>query len=198
LSSNISGLFLNRLFFCKGKRGQARSAEYGLVRHADTRVQKRFLDKPGWMLIPPRLLFLPVGSSSAHIHAFVCFLVTARIIPFPRSPASPKQPPARFQVQARFRETLSEVRRQWSVVRSPWSEVLESLQCYFRELRIFGKIFPPLFPLFPPVQILWLRLAALRLCGFALRFFRKRAQTMGDYFFVSVSGSLPIPLSRQP
>jgi hypothetical protein len=30
-------------------------------------------------------------------------------------------------------------------------------------LRIFGKIFPPLFSLFAPVQILWLRLAALGL-----------------------------------
>jgi magnesium-transporting ATPase (P-type) len=35
-------------------------------------------------------------------------------------------------------------------------------------LRISGKIFPPLFSLFAPVQILWLRLAALGLCAFAL------------------------------
>jgi hypothetical protein len=41
-----------------------------------------------------------------------------------------------------------------------------SLQCCSRELRIFGKVFHSLFPLFPlfaPVQVLWLQLAALRL-----------------------------------
>ena len=43
------------------------------------------------------------------------------------------------------------------------------LQCYFRELRIFGKIFPPLFSLCAPFQVLWLRLAALGPCAFALR-----------------------------
>jgi hypothetical protein len=37
------------------------------------------------------------------------------------------------------------------------------LQCYIGKLRISGKIFPPLFSLFAPVQILWLRLAALGL-----------------------------------
>jgi hypothetical protein len=37
-----------------------------------------------------------------------------------------------------------------------------ALQCYLRKLCIFGKIFHPLFSLFSPVQILWLRLAALR------------------------------------
>jgi hypothetical protein len=36
------------------------------------------------------------------------------------------------------------------------------LQCNIGKLRISGKIFPPLFSLFAPVQILWLRLAALR------------------------------------
>ena len=34
------------------------------------------------------------------------------------------------------------------------------LQCYFRELCIFDKVFPSLFSQFAPVQILWLRLAA--------------------------------------
>ena len=38
-----------------------------------------------------------------------------------------------------------------------------SLQCYIGKLRIFGKVFPPLLSLRAPVQILWLRLAALRL-----------------------------------
>jgi hypothetical protein len=47
--------------------------------------------------------------------------------------------------------------------------VLASLQCYIGKLRIFGKILPPLFSLFAPVQILWLRLAALRLGDFALK-----------------------------
>jgi hypothetical protein len=44
-----------------------------------------------------------------------------------------------------------------------------ALQCYLRKLCIFGKVFPPLFSPFPPVQILWLRLAALRLGDFALK-----------------------------
>ena len=37
------------------------------------------------------------------------------------------------------------------------------LQCNIENLRIFGKMFPPLFSLFAHVQILWLRLAALGL-----------------------------------
>ena len=41
------------------------------------------------------------------------------------------------------------------------STFLAALQCYIGKLRIFGKIFPPLFSLFAPVQFLWLRLAAL-------------------------------------
>ena len=40
--------------------------------------------------------------------------------------------------------------------------------CYIGKLRIFGKVFPPLFSLFAPVQILWLRLAALRHNGTAV------------------------------
>jgi len=43
------------------------------------------------------------------------------------------------------------------------------LQCYLRKLCIFGKVLSPLFSLFPPVQVLWLRLAALRLGDFALK-----------------------------
>jgi hypothetical protein len=43
------------------------------------------------------------------------------------------------------------------------------LQCYIGKLRISGKIFPPLFSLFAPVQILWLRLAALGPCAFAFK-----------------------------
>jgi len=49
-------------------------------------------------------------------------------------------------------------------------EVKNSLHGYSRELRIFGKLFPSLLPLFPqfaPVRVRWLRLAALRHCGFA-------------------------------
>ena len=41
------------------------------------------------------------------------------------------------------------------------------LQCYFRELCIFDKVFPSLFSQFAPVQILWLRLAAPGLCTLA-------------------------------
>jgi len=48
--------------------------------------------------------------------------------------------------------------------------VLATLQCYIGKLRIFGKIFPPLLSLCAPVQVLWLRLAALRLGDFALNF----------------------------
>ena len=44
---------------------------------------------------------------------------------------------------------------------------LAALQCYFRELCIFDKVFPSLFSQFAPVQILWLRLAAPGLCLFA-------------------------------
>jgi hypothetical protein len=48
--------------------------------------------------------------------------------------------------------------------------ILATLQCYLRKLCIFGKIFHPLFSLFSPVQILWLRLAAPSLCAFALKY----------------------------
>jgi len=41
------------------------------------------------------------------------------------------------------------------------TSLVAPLQCYLRKLCIFGKIFHPLFSLFSPVQILWLRLAAL-------------------------------------
>ncbi len=47
-------------------------------------------------------------------------------------------------------------------------KLFASSQCKPRELRIFGKIFPPLFSLCAPVQVLWLRLAALGPCAFAL------------------------------
>ena len=47
--------------------------------------------------------------------------------------------------------------------------VLASLQCYIGKLRTFGKVFPPLFSLRAPVQLLWLRLAALGLGDFALK-----------------------------
>jgi hypothetical protein len=61
------------------------------IRHADTPVQKRFLDKPGRTQIRLGLLFLADAFSSAHtLCAFVCFLVTAQIIRFPRRPASGK------------------------------------------------------------------------------------------------------------
>ena len=43
-------------------------------------------------------------------------------------------------------------------------QVLATLQCYFRELCIFDKVFPSLFSQFAPVQILWLRLAPPGLC----------------------------------
>jgi hypothetical protein len=48
------------------------------------------------------------------------------------------------------------------------AKAFHSLQCNIGKLRIFGKVFPPLFSLCAPVQILWLRLAALRRCVFAL------------------------------
>jgi hypothetical protein len=60
------------------------------------------LDKPGRTLILPGLLFLAVASLSAQVYAFICFLVTARIIRFPRLPASSKKPPARFAARPDF------------------------------------------------------------------------------------------------
>jgi hypothetical protein len=44
-----------------------------------------------------------------------------------------------------------------------------SLQCYLRKLCILRKVFHALFSLFAPVHVVWLRLAALRLGGFALK-----------------------------
>ena len=64
---------------------------------------------------------------------------------------------------------------------------LAALQCYFRELCIFDKVFPSLFSQFAPVQILWLRLAAPGLClvaslrwipygrGFLIRVYRRES-----------------------
>jgi hypothetical protein len=42
-------------------------------------------------------------------------------------------------------------------------------QCYLRKLCILRKVFHALFSLFAPVHVVWLRLAALRLCAFAFK-----------------------------
>ncbi len=47
-----------------------------------------------------------------------------------------------------------------------------ALHCHIEQLPILGRVFPSLFPLFAPVQILCFRLrriASLRLCAFALK-----------------------------
>jgi hypothetical protein len=46
-------------------------------------------------------------------------------------------------------------------------ELFVPLQCYLRKLCILRKVFHALFSLFAPVHVVWLRLAALRLCAFA-------------------------------
>jgi len=51
---------------------------------------------------------------------------------------------------------------------SAFAECLSHSVSYIEKLRIFGKVFLPLFPPFAHVQILWLRLPALRLCALAL------------------------------
>ena len=63
--------------------------------------------------------------------------------------------PSRFGSEARGLVTQ---RRKGPKAQRAFS-IFASLQCYIGKLRVFGKIFPPLFSLCAPVQILCLRLA---------------------------------------
>jgi hypothetical protein len=63
-----------------------------------------------------------------------------------------------LHIQASMPRTKAGTQRRGNGAKAPVATLfLASLQCYSRELRVFGKILPPLFSLFAPVQFLGLR-----------------------------------------